>query len=259
PPPSDAVPRYRLTLEYDGTDYHGWQLQGNVRTLQGALLDALEKLLGRRPTVYASGRTDAGVHALGQVVNFRADTRLQPDEIQRALNSLLPRDIAVRRVGRVPDDFHAQHSSVGKAYKYVILNRGFPSPLLRRFSWHVRSPLDVSGMREGGAHLVGRHDFRAFWGGDAGSERDPVRTVEALDVLPEGETIEIRIKADGFLRYMVRNIVGTLVEVGRGKMTPARVREILESRDRSQAGPTAPPQGLFLVEVFYETSWGDAP
>lgn len=240
-----------LTLEYDGTDYHGWQIQSHAPTVQGVFLNALEKVLGERPVVYASGRTDAGVHALGQVVNFKAETRLRPDELQRALNTLLPRDVVVVRAAKVPDGFHAQFSAAAKTYKYVIWNRQVPSPLLWRYSWHVRCPLDLAAMREGAACLIGTHDFRAFWGGDAGSPRDPVRTMEGLDIERKGETIDIRVKANGFLRYMVRNITGTLVEVGRGKIPPSRVKEILDSKDRRRAGPTAPPRGLFLLEVFY--------
>ena len=242
---------FALTVEYDGTAYHGWQLQENASTVQGVLLDAIERVTETRPTIYASGRTDAGVHALGQVVNFELDTRLDSDDLQRALNSNLPRDIVVKRAKKVPPDFHAQHSTVGKQYKYVILNREFPSALLRHYTWHVRFPLDVPAMREGARHLVGRHDFSAFWGGDGDDPRDAVRTVAQLTISQAGESVEIRVRADGFLRYMVRNITGTLADVGRMKITPRRVKEILESRDRKQAGPTAPPHGLFLVEVFY--------
>ncbi|MFQ5912750.1 MAG: tRNA pseudouridine(38-40) synthase TruA [Nitrospinota bacterium] len=242
-----------LTLEYDGSNYHGWQLQSNAPTVQGALLKAMEKVLGERPQVCVSGRTDAGVHALGQVVNFKVNTRLRPDELQRALNTNLPRDIAIKRAENVPCDFHAQYSAAAKAYKYVILNRASPSPLLARYSWHVRHPLDVSAMREGARHLMGTHDFRAFWGRVSSSPRTPVRTIEELTVSQWGDTIEIRVQADGFLRYMVRNITGTLVEGGKGKIPPSRVKGILDSKDRTQAGPTAPPQGLFLVEVLYRT------
>ncbi len=245
-----------LVLEFDGSDYHGWQLQENAPSVQGALMDAVERVLGERPKLHASGRTDAGVHALGLVVSFKVDTQLRPDELQRALNGLLPPDIVVRRAEKVPLDFHAQFSVVGKTYKYVILNRDAPSAVFRRYSWHVRAPLDVPAMREGAGFLVGSHDFRSFWGGDSADPRDPVRTVEELNVTQEGEMIDIRIRADGFLRYMVRNITGTLVEVGRKKIAPSRVKEILDSKDRKQAGPTAPPHGLFLVEVYYETWHG---
>jgi tRNA pseudouridine38-40 synthase len=240
-----------LILEYDGTDYHGRQLQSGPPTIQGVLLSALEKVLNVRPVLYASGRTDSGVHALGQVVNFRVESRLQPDELQRALNTTLPRDIVVKRAFRVPDDFHAQFSVTAKMYKYVILNRPVSSPLLRRYVWHIKIPLDLTAMREGAKYLIGKHDFRAFWGGDSNDSRNPVRTIESLNISQQGEMIEIRVKADGFLRYMVRTIAGTLVEVGKKKLAPSEVREILLSRDRKEAGPTAPPTGLFLVEVIY--------
>ena len=242
---------FALTLEYDGTAYHGWQLQKNAPTVQGVLLDAIERICGVRPTIYASGRTDAGVHALAQMANFRLETSIPPEELRRALNARLPEDVVVKRVEEMEADFHAQYRTRGKAYKYVILNRESPSAILRNYAWHIISPLDVHTMREGAQYLVGTHDFRAFWGGDSDLPRDSVRTIEEVRVLQESDSIEIRVTADGFLRYMVRTIAGTLVEVGKKKRRPQWVKEILESKDRTLAGPTAPACGLFLVEVLY--------
>jgi tRNA pseudouridine38-40 synthase len=240
-----------LTLEYDGTDYFGWQIQSQESTIQGVLQKAIEKLTGERVHLAASGRTDSGVHALGQVANFKTEADLRPDEILRALNSLLPRDIAVKRAEAMAEDFHAQYSARLKSYKYVVLNRPVPSPLLRRFSWHVRYPLKIPPMQEAALYLVGTHNFSAFRRAEGDDERNPTRTVSQLTVGQTGDTVEIRIEADGFLRFMVRSIAGALVEVGKGKMKPLRVKEILDSKDRKKAPPTAPARGLFLVEVQY--------
>ena len=240
-----------LTLEYDGTDYFGWQVQSQEPTIQGVLQKAIEKLTGERVHLAASGRTDSGVHALGQVANFKTETDLRPNEILRALNSLLPRDIAVKRAEAMADNFHAQYSARLKSYKYVVLNRHVPSPLLRRFSWHVRYPLKIPPMQEAALYLVGTHDFSAFRRAEGDGERNSTRTVSQLTVEQTGDTVEIRITADGFLRFMVRNIAGALVEVGKGKMKPLRVKEILDGKDRKKAPPTAPARGLFLVEVQY--------
>ena len=243
---------FALTLEYDGTAYHGWQLQKNAPTVQGVLLDAIERICGVRPTIYASGRTDAGVHALAQMANFRLETSIPPEELRRALNARLPEDVVVKRVEEMEADFHAQYRTRGKAYKYVILNRGIPPRPFSGTTPGISSPRWMSTQCARGAqYLVGTHDFRAFWSGDSDLPRDSVRTIEEVRVLQESDSIEIRVTADGFLRYMVRTIAGTLVEVGKKKRRPQWVKEILESKDRTLAGPTAPACGLFLVEVLY--------
>ncbi len=247
---------FKLTIEYDGTRYSGWQRQANEPTIQAEIEKALSAMTRTAVTLHGAGRTDAGVHALGQVANVRCDTRLTPDQILKGLNSLLPPDIAVRECSRVQEDFHARFSAKRKTYRYRILNREVRSAVDRHFSWFIHTPLDLAAMQAAAGRLVGRRDFKAFE--SAGSPRaHTVRQVSAAEWGHERESgLSIfRIEADGFLRgmvrNMVRNIVGTLVAVGRGKLDPAGVEAILASRDRRQAGPTAPARGLFLVEVHY--------
>ena len=242
---------FALTLEYDGTAYHGWQLQKNAPTVQGVLLDAIDKICNSRPIIYASGRTDAGVHALAQVANFTVETSFGPEDLRSALNSQLPEDVVVKEVKEMESNFHAQYSTRGKIYRYVILNREYPSAIHGKYSWHIISPLDVRAMCEGGKYLIGTHDFRAFRGRESNSTRNSVRTVKEVQISQKKGSIEIQMSADGFLRYMVRTIVGSLVQVGKKKKPPQWIEEVLESKDRAQAGPTAPTCGLFLVEVFY--------
>ncbi len=240
----------KLILEYDGTNYCGWQVQGTDPTIQGVLEQALAKVLDGPVRVNGAGRTDAGVHALGQVASFQTASRIPCDALQRALNSLLPRDVVVHAVQDVPADFHARYSALGKVYEYHILNRPLPSALRRRYVWHVPGPLDLDAMGTAAASLRGRHDFSSFRG--AGSEvRTSERTLTEASLAREGDEIVLTFTADGFLRHMVRNIVGTLVEVGRRRRTPGEIVGILAARDRRAAGMTAPPQGLYLVRVLY--------
>ena len=242
---------FKLTIEYDGTAYHGWQRQKNDRTVQGEIERALATMTRRPIVLTGSGRTDAGVHALGQTANFHCETRLSPETFQKGLNAILDDDIVVRGCEPVPESFHARFDAAGKVYRYDILNHPLPDAVGRQYQWHIRAPLDAAAMGQAAAALPGTHDFRAFEG--TGSPRShTVRTVSRAEFAAE-ETgrLSFRIEADGFLRYMVRNIVGTLVEVGMGKITPADFGEILRSRDRSRAGATAPARGLFLVRVRY--------
>jgi tRNA pseudouridine38-40 synthase len=240
----------KLVLEYDGSQYCGWQIQRGKPTVQGVLEQALAQILGERIRVHGAGRTDAKVHALGQVASFRTASALPPDALQRALNSLLPRDVVVHEAHDAPGDFHARYSAQGKTYAYRILNHPHRSPLRWRYVWQVSRPLDVEAMTEAGTALLGTHDFSSFRA--AGSEvLGSERTITALSVDREADEIVVRCTADGFLRHMVRNIVGTLVEVGSGRRTPPEMKRILEARDRRCAGITAPPQGLYLVKVFY--------
>ncbi len=242
---------FKLVIEYDGTDYHGWQVQKGDRTVQGEIEAALATILKRRVVVSGSGRTDAGVHALGQTASFRCDTHLSADIFQRALNSLLAPDTVILSCTEVDDDFHARFSALGKVYRYQIRNHPLPSAVGRAYHWHMGKPLDVEAMGRAARHLVGTHDFKAFEG--AGSPRShTIRRIMAAELTDGGDgMLAFRIEADGFLRFMVRNIVGTLVEVGLGKRSPEGFRAALESLDRSKAGPTAPAHGLFLVEVRY--------
>ncbi len=244
---------FKLTLSYDGTAYHGWQVQINGITIQQVLEVALAPILGCRTRVTASGRTDAGVHALGQVASFSAETRLSPDQMRRALNGSLPPDVRILQVEEAPVGFHAIRDAKGKRYRYVVWDAEQPDVFQRQFSWHVRQPLDLDRMRAAAACLLGRHDFVSFQA--AGSPRaTTIRTVVDLSIerpSPELPRVEFEIEADGFLYNMVRNIVGSLVEVGRGAEPVVWIAEILASRDRRRAGPTAPAHGLFLVRVRY--------
>jgi tRNA pseudouridine38-40 synthase len=240
----------KLVIEYDGFDYCGWQVQDTVPTVQGVIEAALGKILGKPVRVNGAGRTDAKVHALGQVASFRCPSDIPTTAVQRALNSLLPRDVVVHDVREVPAEFHARFSARGKMYVYRILNRPLRAPLRLRYAWHIPQLLDVSAMASAAAYLEGTHDFTSFQA--AGSEvQTTERTLMGLTITHEGNELIISCTANGFLRHMVRNIVGTLVEVGRGTRQPTDVKRILNGRDRRLAGSTAPPQGLYLAHVFY--------
>ena len=240
----------KLTIEYDGTGYHGWQVQPEVRTIQGTIEGKLAQITGEQVRLIASSRTDTGVHALGQVANFKTHSLLDARSFLKALNSLLPEDIRVKDVEEVDETFHARFSAKGKIYEYRILNGELPSPFHRHFSWFVPGRLDLARMREAAMKLVGRHDCSSFC--SAGSmHATPVRDIHEVKVGRRRGFVVIRIEANAFLRQMVRNIVGTLVEVGRGKMTPCQFGGILEARDRRATGIAAPAHGLFLVRVKY--------
>ena len=249
---ADSEKNIKLTIEYDGTHYHGWQVQPNGPSIQQEIETAIETMTRRRVKLLGSGRTDAGVHALGQTANFICQTGIAPEEFLKGLNSLLPEDIVIRKVAQVSPRFHARYDAVSKRYRYHILNRPVPSAIQRFHTWWIRSPLDLSAMKLGMSHLVGEHDFKAFEG--AGSPRSStVRRVIGMDLTRGGAgVVAIDIHATGFLRFMARNIVGTLVDVGLHKLAPDRIKDILRSRNRAEASATAPARGLFLMEVFYE-------
>ncbi len=243
----------KLTLAYDGTAYVGWQRQPSGASVQACLEDALRPFEGRAVTVHGAGRTDAGVHALAQVASVALSTTHPPATLQRALNAVLPADIRVLAVEDMPADFHARFSATGKIYEYRIVNAPHLSPFLCRYAWHVAPSLDLAAMVEGSRALVGRHDFAAFQATDS-DVGHTCRTIEHLTWTAGGgpdRPLVMRIEGDGFLRHMVRNIAGTLVEVGLGRWPPARITGILASRDRTQAGKAAPALGLFLVGVRY--------
>lgn len=239
-----------IICEYDGTAYHGWQRQPNGISIQEVLEEKIGIITQEEIRVTASGRTDAGVHALQQVANFRTRSTIGCEGLLKGINSLLPADIVVKDLREADDRFHARYSAKGKAYVYRIYNHPVRSALWRNWSWHLRAPLDLGAMERAARSLEGTHDFSSFCaaGGDA---EDHVRTVTAVSVEREDGMISFTIEANGFLRYMVRNIVGLLVDVGRGIVTPAGFEEIMDARDRTRAGITAPPQGLFLKEVRY--------
>ncbi len=240
----------KLTLEYDGTSYHGWQLQQNAVTLQGTLEGVLARLCGESVRIRVAGRTDAGVHALGQVVSFKSEKVADLQRLQRSLNALLPHDIVVIRLEEVPDAFNPRRDALSRTYLYRIWNHPWPSAIQARYSWHVPFPLDRDAMDQAAALLVGEYDFSSFQGADS-VERNPLRTVLRSTIRRTGEFLVYEVKARSFLRHMVRNIVGTLVDVGRGALSVEDFTQILAARDRTRAGLNAPPQGLFLVAVKY--------
>ncbi len=244
---------FKLTLEYDGADYVGWQRQSTGVSIQALLEDALAPIEGSAVTVHGAGRTDAGVHAQGQVASVHLQTAIEPVVLGRALNGVLPPQVRVVAVEEAALDFHARFSSTGKVYEYRIVNAPLVSPFLHRHVWHVAQPLALDALREASALLVGGHDFLSFQGAGSSvaSTCRTVRSIEWDEGRGAGLPLIMRIEGDGFLRHMVRNLVGTVVEVGRGRWPPGEISEILASRDRSRAGRTAPARGLFLVRVLY--------
>jgi tRNA pseudouridine38-40 synthase len=243
----------KLIIQYDGTNYHGWQVQSRHETIQGRILEALRKMLNNYSVKCpGASRTDAGVHSIGQVANFRI-----PDSIPiscvsfyNGLNSLTPEDIIITSVQEMFPDFHARFDARAKTYCYQIFNSDSGSIYHQRFSWHIRRKLNVSVMREASKHLIGCHDFRSFQAASCGAETS-IRTIFAIHILQRKQLIRFFIKANAYLHRMIRNIVGTLVDVGTGKIAPNDVLEILNRKDRKLAGVTAPSQGLFLMKVYY--------
>lgn len=280
----------KLLIEYDGTDYHGWQRQASPhgaegdlhKTIQGTIEDVLSRIIRQPAKIVAAGRTDAGVHAAGQVIHFKSVLQINESSWVKAINSLLPEDIVVRKAEYVHDGFNARFDAKSKVYKYFILNSPVPLSFQRNYMWHIKYPLDVSLMEKASQYLIGRHDFSSFRASDC-SSRSPVKTLGRLEVdvvtfttecgfirpsVPEVKAgaasscsaapgkekdriISFTFEARSYLQHMVRNIVGTLAEVGRGKTPPSDIDKILEKRDRRYAGPIAPPHGLYLDEVRY--------
>jgi len=241
----------KLTLCYDGSEFHGWQRQPDRPTIQEALESAIERVTGHRSNATASGRTDAGVHALGQVVQFYTASRLEPAVHLRALNALMPPAIRVTHAEEVPQAFHATLDAKSKRYRYVIDNAVIPDPFLRRYAWSVPRPLDVERMNGAAQALEGRHDFRSFET-DWPNRTSSVRRIFELTVERSGDVVTVEVEADGFLYNMVRAITGTLILVGHGRRPESFAGEALAALSRKAAGPTAPPRGLFLVAVRYD-------
>ncbi|HHT9155466.1 MAG TPA: tRNA pseudouridine(38-40) synthase TruA [Candidatus Tripitaka sp. YC43] len=276
----------KLLIEYDGTNFSGWQeqrLKGvrsgecgvgsaeishstfstpnsefRIPTIQACLREAIHKITGEWVVVYGASRTDAGVHALGQAANFKTSSRLPAERLVSALNYYLPREIVVRSAGEVPAEFHAQFHAKSKVYRYTILNDPVPRAINRNFYYHFHCPLDVERMKEAAQHLLGRHDFRAFCV-EAHNKENTVRTIKSLEIIQDdpaaicgaGQYLHLVVEADGFLHKMIRGIVGTLLLVGSGKMGLAEFKGVVEARDRSLAGPTVPAKGLCLLKVNY--------
>jgi tRNA pseudouridine38-40 synthase len=241
----------KLTMEYDGTRYRGWQVQAIGATIQGTLEEKLNLLTGEKIHVAASGRTDAGVHALEQVAHFSTQCPLAVRSIRKALNSLLPHDILIKKVVEVGEDFHARKQARSKIYEYRILNRNLRSVFHRGYAWHVPQALDLEEMKKAAEYLVGEHDFSAFRSVGTPTRTAVRRVVRAEWKKGRNGMIRFEIEANGFLKQMVRAIVGTLVEVGKGKINSQGFQKALLSRERKEAGPTAPAHGLFLKKVKY--------
>lgn len=241
----------KLIIAYDGSRYHGWQQQKNEITIQEVIEEKISIMVVEPVKLIASGRTDAGVHAIGQVCNFKTRSNIRPETIKKGLNSILPKDILVKDADLVPLEFHARYSAKSKSYEYRILNRKDPDIFKQNYLWHVPIPLNTKEMAKCLSLLIGRHDFSSFKSSGSGN-KNPLRSIIGAELYcPEDGAMRFVIKADGFLRHMVRNIVGTIVQAGLGKMDVDRFEFIFKSRDRRLAGINAPPQGLFLMEVQY--------
>lgn len=253
--------KIKLLLEYDGTAYQGWQIQKKGLTIQEVIEDTIQRITRKHTRVISASRTDAGVHALSQIAAFRIESRLDSKTMRRALNALLPRDIRVLNASEVGDSFHPRYDAKKKSYFYIISNQRESSAFLYRYTWVVQYPLKLTLMRKASRVLIGKHDFSSFRGTGSSTENNVreifslrIKKFEEIDFMTssiKGEFLKIRIEADGFLRHMVRNIVGTLIEIGRGRISASSMEEILKSCDRRLAGPTAPPNGLFLERIIY--------
>ena len=240
-----------LTVQYDGSDYAGFQIQPNVKTIQGELQQALAQLLGHPVKIRGASRTDAAVHALGQIVTFESSNPIPIGNLAGAVDECLPVAVGVVDAREVGLEFDARRDARRKLYCYQILNRRASSPFIGRYAWHITDPLDVEAMGRAAQALLGRHNFSAFCA-SGGSATDMVRVIDRIEVCRDGDMVRMYVQGDGFLYKMVRTIVGTLVEVGQGRWNPPAVAEILASQDRGQAGPTAPGCGLWLIRVTYE-------
>lgn len=242
--------RIALTVAYDGTAYCGWQIQNNGKTIQGELNRCLTELLGRPTETMGASRTDAGVHALGNVAVFDTDSRIPAEKFSYALNQRLPEDIRIQASQEVRPDFHPRYCESEKTYEYRILNRRFPLPTQRLYSYFYHYPLDTDKMREAASYVIGRHDFVSFCGAGA-QVKTTVRLVTGFSVERAGETVRLQVSGRGFLYNMVRILAGTLIEIGNGVYPPAHMQEILDAKDRGAAGPTAPACGLTLLGIEF--------
>lgn len=242
---------YKILIQYDGTRYKGWQVQNSTdMTIQGKIQSVLEQLAGHPVEVIGSGRTDAGVHALGQVANFHLESELKKEEILAYLNRYLPMDIAVLSIEEMDERFHSRYMALQKTYQYRIHTSLIPDVFERKYKYTYTEPLDIEQMKKAAALCIGTHDFMAFCGNKK-MKKSTVRTIMEIDITEQDNEIRITYTGDGFLQNMIRIMTGTFLEIGSGRNTPQDIRRILESRDRSQAGFTAPPEGLVLVGVTY--------
>jgi tRNA pseudouridine38-40 synthase len=252
---------FKLTIAYDGTDFHGWQIQTGKPTIQGEIVNVLRRLTQENIVLHGAGRTDAGVHALGQVGSFRTQSALSAEEFQRALNALLPHSIRIVAAEEVGPEFNARWSARGKIYRYRLYRGKVVPPMLWRYVLHYPFPLDEEAMRNAAARFAGTHDFASFAASTGSEDDDKERSTEReifsaqLVRTPDNEELVFTVCGRSFLRYMVRKMVGTLLDVGRGKLKPEDIDRLYELRDRSKSGPTVPPQGLVMVEVQHEEAW----
>ncbi len=238
-----------LTIEYEGTAYGGWQKQKNALSIQGAIEEAIFKITGEKANLTASGRTDAGVHALGQVANFKTSTKIPIERISKAINAKLPENIGIIEAKEVSLDFHARYNAKRKTYQYRILNSDYKRPIYRNFTYYVPHPLDFDQMKKDAMSLIGEHDFKGFMSSGS-SVKSTIRKIYGVDLEKKEDIIILEIEGNGFLYNMVRIIVGTLIDIGKGKINMP-LREIVASGDRSKGGHTAPSTGLFLKKVYY--------
>jgi tRNA pseudouridine38-40 synthase len=248
--PTSSMRNLRLLIEYDGINYHGWQTQPQVVTIQRTIETTIERVVGERVNLTGSGRTDAKVHALGQVANFRSRTRIEASALKKGLNVYLPQDIVIKKVEEVHWEFDACLDALSKTYRYSLLNQPERAAIGRDYVFHCLTPLSLEKMEEASAHLLGEHDFSSFRSSSC-SATNPVRRVRRAEFQREGNLLQFYIESNGFLHHMVRCIMGTLLDVGRGKTTPDDFRGILKAKDRKLAGRTAKPWGLCLIEVKY--------
>ena len=240
----------KLTIEYDGKKFGGWQKQPNKLNIQGEIEKAIEEITGEKIDLNASGRTDAGVHSLGQTANFKTNSKIEIEKIPIAINSKLKQSIRIIKAEEVEENFHSRYSCKGKKYRYIINNSKYGSAIYRDLEYHMPIKLNVEAMQKGIKYFEGEHDFKGFKASGT-SSKSSVRTIYNAKVIQEGERIIIELEGNGFLYNMVRIISGTMVDVGLGKIKPEEIPEIIESKERSRAGKTLPPQGLYLVEVYY--------
>lgn len=241
----------KLTIEYEGSDFNGWQKQPDKLNIQGTIEKVLESITGEKVELNASGRTDAGVHALGQVANFKTNSSIPIEKFAIAINSRLKKTIVVKKAEEVEEDFHARYNCKKKTYEYVINNSEYGSAVFRNLAYHIPQKLDVEKMNKAAKLFIGEHDFKAFKSSGT-SSKSSVRTIYDASVIKEGENVKIRLTGNGFLYNMVRIISGTLVDVGLGKLEPEEITRIIEERDRTKAGKTLPAHGLYLISVEYE-------
>jgi tRNA pseudouridine38-40 synthase len=252
---------FKLTIAYDGTDFHGWQFQAGQPTIQGEIVSVLRRITQENIQLHGAGRTDAGVHALGQVGSFRTQSSLSAREFQRALNAILTRAIRIVGAEEVGPDFNARWSALGKIYKYRLYRGKVVPPSLWRYVLHYPFPLDEAAMQEGAKRFVGTHDFSSFAASTGSEDDDKERNMEReiysaeITRTDDGEELWFTVRGKSFLRYMVRKMVGTLLEIGRGKLAPDDIDKLYELKDRSKSGPTAPPQGLWMVSVEHDEAW----